>query len=468
MAKFVMECPHCGNNVAFDQSKGDQAKCPVCGEPINDSHAAEGYARDFREPGSDKDSEEKDACFEEIVGQIRAKKRRNKIIAIFACAVILALILLVTHEVLPAMRYSYAEELLAAGQREEAKAAFEALEDYKDASERAKEISYQDAEKLLEAGDACGAAIAFGKVGSYGNAREQALALWGDIAVRDTIGAGTLHTVGLNVDGTMVAVGDNDCGQCDVSDWRDIVAISAGNIHTVGLKADGTLVAVGSNDYGQCDVSDWRDIVAISAGEKHTVGLKADGTVIAVGENDFAQCDVSDWTDIVAISAGRYHTVGLKTDGTVVANEFTDTAVYLTGIGYFSRQCGQSDVSDWTDIVAISAGAYHTVGLKANGTVVAVGRNDYGQCDVSDWRDIVAISAGAHHTVGLKSDGTVVAVGDNGCGQCDVSDWRDIVAISAGAYHTVGLQSNGTVVAVGDNLSGQCEVSDWTDIKLPN
>lgn len=28
-------CPHCGNTVVFDQSKGRKAKCPVCGEPIN-------------------------------------------------------------------------------------------------------------------------------------------------------------------------------------------------------------------------------------------------------------------------------------------------------------------------------------------------------------------------------------------------------------------------------------------------
>ena len=28
-------CPHCGNDVVFDQSKGADAKCPVCGEPIN-------------------------------------------------------------------------------------------------------------------------------------------------------------------------------------------------------------------------------------------------------------------------------------------------------------------------------------------------------------------------------------------------------------------------------------------------
>ena len=29
------ECPHCGNNVVFDQSKGAAAQCPICHEPIN-------------------------------------------------------------------------------------------------------------------------------------------------------------------------------------------------------------------------------------------------------------------------------------------------------------------------------------------------------------------------------------------------------------------------------------------------
>ena len=40
------------------------------------------------------------------------------------------------------------------------------------------------------------------------------------------------------------------------------------------------------------------------------------------------------------------------------------------------------------DIVAIGAGYYHTVGLKADGTVVAVGYNNGGQCKVSGWTDI--------------------------------------------------------------------------------
>ena len=30
--------------------------------------------------------------------------------------------------------------------------------------------------------------------------------------------------------------------------------------HTVGLRSDGTVVATGWNEYGQCNVSDWTDI----------------------------------------------------------------------------------------------------------------------------------------------------------------------------------------------------------------
>ena len=36
------------------------------------------------------------------------------------------------------------------------------------------------------------------------------------------------------------------------------------------------------------------------------------------------------------------------------------------------------------------------------------------------------ISAGIWHTVGLKSDGTVIVVGDNSADQCDVSNWSNI------------------------------------------
>lgn len=271
-----------------------------------------------------------------------------------------------------------------------------------------------------------------------------------------------VHTVGVKANGTVVAVGDSSFCKCNVFGWRNIVAVSAGLGHTVGLKSDGTVLAVGDNKDGCCGVFYWQNIVEISAGSCHTVGLKSTGTVVAVGCNDDGRCNVSGWRGILAVSAGYWHTVGLKSNGTVVA------------VGY--NDFGQCKVSNWQDIVAVSAGRIHTVGLKSDGTVVAVGcdddsaeyddydnYDDYddGQCEVSDWQGIVAVSAGGYHTVGLKSDGTVVAVGCNDDGQCNVSGWQDIVAISAGDKHTVGLKSDGTVVAVGCNDDRRCDVSGW-------
>ena len=221
---------------------------------------------------------------------------------------------------------------------------------------------------------------------------------------------GSARTIGFRVDGTVLACGKNDDGQCNVSGWKDIVAVAAGNAHTVGLKSDGTVVACGQNASGQCDVSGWKDIVAVAAGGAYTVGLRSDGTVVACGYNEYGQCDVFEWTDIVAVAAGGAYTVGLRSDGTVVA------------CGY--NEYGQCDVSEWTDVVAVAAGRIHTVGLKSDGTVVACGNNYNGQCNVSEWTGIVEIAAGSFHTVGLRSDGTVVACGYNYNGQCDVSDWK--------------------------------------------
>ena len=158
------------------------------------------------------------------------------------------------------------------------------------------------------------------------------------------------------------------------------------------------------------------------------------------------------WNEITerdVISAGIYHTVGLYADGTVVA------------VGKNSN--GQCKVGGWTDLIAVSA-RYHTVGLRADGTAVAAGNNSDGRCEVGGWTDLIAVSAGAYHTVGLRADGTAVAVGDNSNGRCEVGGWTDLIAVSAGMNHTVGLRADGTVVAVGKNNYGQCEVSGWTNI----
>lgn len=355
---------------------------------------------------------------------------------------------------LPDAHYAWAENALEHGEYELAVSLFTELGDYKEADERIASVYYAWAENALTRDDKGVAAIQYKRAGDYQDAPQKATSLWNEIAERDFVDAGARFTVGLKENGTVVAVGENEDGQCNVSDWEDIVAVSAGGLHTVGLKSDGTVVAVGSNKYGQLRMSDWADIVAISAGDFHTVGLKSDGTVVAKGLNEDGQCNVSEWTDIVAVSAGGSHTVGLKTDGTVVTAGDKD-----------NNRC---DVSEWEDIVAVDAGTYHTVGLKSDGTVVTAGADWDDQCSgTSQWADIVAVSAEWGHTVGRKSDGTVVAVGANEDGRCNVRGWQDIVAISTGRFHTIGLRSDGTIVAVGSNVFGQINVSSLSKIKLP-
>jgi hypothetical protein len=52
----------------------------------------------------------------------------------------------------------------------------------------------------------------------------------------------------------------------------------------VGLKSDSTVVAVGHDLWGNCNVDGWTNIIQVTAGTDHTVVLKSDGTAIAVGD----------------------------------------------------------------------------------------------------------------------------------------------------------------------------------------
>lgn len=101
-------------------------------------------------------------------------------------------------------------------------------------------LKYNKALKLTENGNLYEAAMKFETISEYKDSREQSITLWNKIADRKTIATVFFHTVGLKNDGTVVAVGDNEFGECDVSNWRDILAVSAGFYHTVRkLKNNG-------------------------------------------------------------------------------------------------------------------------------------------------------------------------------------------------------------------------------------
>lgn len=313
------------------------------------------------------------------------------------------------------------------------------------------------------------------------------------LPARSLIVAAYGRTVALRADGTVLAAGDNEHGECDISGWRNIIAISAGFYHTVGLRSNGTVVATGDNRYGQCNVSDWNDIVAIAVGDWHTVGLRSDGSVVAVGKNENGECKVTGWgwedKDTVAIWADSANTAGLKSDGTVVVvgnNDNHQCDQYWSDISSVTMKDGRLlgirtdgtvidggrveflvglkklyfNPDDWHDVVAVSIGS-HVVGLRSDGQVFSepAWANSV-QVDVHDWHDIIDVSAGQDLVIGLRSEGAVVAAG-KGCEQFNAADWHDVVSISTYGTHTVGLRADGRVMSVGDNEHGQCNVADW-------
>jgi len=134
----------------------------------------------------------------------------------------------------------------------------------------------------------------------------------------------------------------------------------------------------------------------------------------------------------------------------------------------------------------VAAGWYHTLVLKADGTVWAWGFNGSGQLGDGTTTQrttpvqvmaaankpltgVKAITAGANHSVALKTDGTVWAWGNNGSGQLGNGSTTNrsypvrlggnsitgAKQIAAGVDFTLVLRQNGTVWAVGSNVYGQ-------------
>ena len=333
------------------------------------------------------------------------------------------------------------------------------------------EEAYNEAVDLFYNEEYGKAAIAFAKLGEYRDAKEISLKIWDAIAVRDTVSTGYEHTVALQNDGTVIACGNNSNGECDVSDWTDIVAVSAGTNYTMGLKADGTVVATGKSGIRQINVDGWKDIVAIDAGQVIAYGLRSDGTVLTTGNDDF-QKEVSTLMNIVSVDALDHwnYFCDVEPDGTLIELDGLDQVKYFSATNVDGLVYDNFEISQWQDIRELADGFHGMARLKSDGTV---GFEFYRDLDISrkfdteDWQDITSISMGTTHLLGLKADGTVMATGDNGSKQCAVDEWTDIVSVKAGQEYSVGLKSDGTLVTTGSSRHGKRLTSEWTDIRLP-
>ena len=138
-----------------------------------------------------------------------------------------------------------------------------------------------------------------------------------------------------------------------------------------------------------------------------------------------------------SISAGGAHTCGLRADGTPIC--------------WGRDDYGESTPPEGETFTSVSAGGAHTCGLRADGTPICWGRDDYGESTPPEGETFTSISAGGTHTCGLRADGTPICWGKNTdrygsfAGQATPPEGESFVSISGGGDHTCGLRADGTV-----------------------
>lgn len=128
-----------------------------------------------------------------------------------------------------------------------------------------------------------------------------------------------------------------------------------------------------------------------------------------------------------AVTAGKYHNIALKNDGTLWAwgdNSYGQLGDGTTATRSIPVQIGEETA--WTDV---AAGDFHTIAIKNNGTLWAWGQNSSGQLgdgtttnrtapvQIGANSSWVSVAAGGAHSIALRSDGTMWTWGSNSYGQ---------------------------------------------------
>ncbi len=239
------------------------------------------------------------------------------------------------------------------------------------------------------------------------------------------------------------------------------VAIFSGLMTSVAFAEDVNVFPPQRPQVGNMKVVvDDRDIVTVGLRTNGTVNVKAQEMTGFGGRSGISsrvRDIVLSQTNVVDIACIKHTIVLLKSDGTIFLgqHDYTDSLSSFENFQIFN------DAAAWTDIVAIDCGRDHLVGLKADGTVVAVGENANGQCNVMGWNNVSKIYANENATLAVRKDGSVLAAGQvenfselrklknvKELFMCNQSTINSIVADESifNTYHA--LLSDGTVTAM--------------------
>jgi len=268
----------------------------------------------------------------------------------------------------------------------------------------------------------------FSRVASWGNGPNPTNAPF-NVGTALAVASGYFHALAIQSDRTIIGWGNPSHGATiPPPGLSNVVAVSGGNYFSVALRSDGTVAAWGLGTSGQTNVPPGlSNVVAISAGASHTLALRADGTVAAWGSaSSFGTNVPAGLSNVVAVAAGNAHSMALRNDGSVVL------------WGAYGKPPA------YTNVVAISAGYNQCLVLQADGSVINWSTTGATIPQPANLSNVVAISAGGGwqgdlHSVALRADGTLVAWGNNNYyGQLMVPpDLVSATAVSAGGGSTL-------------------------------
>lgn len=335
------------------------------------------------------------------------------------------------------------------------------------------------------------------------------------------VAAGTDSSYALKSDGTVVAWGANYSTQLgdgsgidrispvQVSSLSGVIAIAAGWEHAVALKSDGTVWGWGLAFYGQLgngsivfgsvsqpvQMLDIEDAIAIAAGSTHTVIVRSDHSMWACGDNYTGQLGNGEvWSmalipfiepslltsGIVQVSAGAYTTFALHDDGTLSAfgyNEFGQM-----GNGQSQGQPYPVQAYGQTYSKSVTAGAFHSVVLRLDGSVGWMGIYDINNLNIGGLSpdnqsfelkmqmglaNVTQVASGDNHTLALLANGETWAWGvgwdgELGDGNGDTSmspvqsfGLTDITSVAAGGSTSGAVKADGSLWMWGLNDFGQ-------------